>query len=172
MTWRQNFYIVKSPPWFLNQLKVKGTWFSASWWIFSVRKKSFWCIVTTISWRKIPKKQCAEHSEPNSKYSDRQIWANNFVYILWMHYWEGETFFSVFLHPPSPSVIFFLNGLNLHYSLILIHTFCHWDLVMKKFLRPFSPFRWFKKCSCQLLVKEWPLSTGKLPRRLALEQCG
>ena len=36
----------------------------------------------------------------------------------------------------------------------------------------FSPFRWFKKGSCQLLAKEWVLSTGKLPRRLAMEQCG
>ena len=31
-------------------------------------------------------------------------------------------------------------------------------------LRPFSPFRWFKKGSCQLLAKESTLSTGKLPR--------
>ena len=27
------------------------------------------------------------------------------------------------------------------------------DLIMKYFLRTFSPFRWFKKCSCQFLVK-------------------
>ena len=26
--------------------------------------------------------------------------------------------------------------------------------------------------SCQLLAKEWALGTGKLPRRLAQEQCG
>ena len=32
------------------------------------------------------------------------------------------------------------------------------DLVMKTFLRPFI-FRWFKKSSCQLLVKECTLST-------------
>ena len=31
-------------------------------------------------------------------------------------------------------------------------------LVMKKFLRPFSPFRWFKKDSCQLLAKECALT--------------
>ena len=42
----------------------------------------------------------------------------------------------------------------------------------KHFLRPFSLFRWFKKSSCQLLAKECALSTGKLPRRLAQEQCG
>ena len=35
-----------------------------------------------------------------------------------------------------------------------------------------SSFCWFKKGSCQLLAKEWALSTGKLPRRLAQEQCG
>ena len=32
--------------------------------------------------------------------------------------------------------------------------------------------RRFKKGSCQLLAKEWALSTGKLPRRLAKEQSG
>ena len=51
-------------------------------------------------------------------------------------------------------------------------TFFRGDLVMKIFLRPFSPFRWFKKCSCQLLAKGWILSTGKLSRRPAQEQCG
>ena len=51
-------------------------------------------------------------------------------------------------------------------------TFFRGDLVMKPFLRPFSLFRWFKKSSCQLLAKECALSTGKLPRRLAQEQCG
>ena len=50
-------------------------------------------------------------------------------------------------------------------------TFFRSDLVVKKILRPISPFRWFKEGSCQLLVKEWALSTGKLPRRLAQEQC-
>ena len=47
-----------------------------------------------------------------------------------------------------------------------------WCLVMKKFLRPFSPFHWFKKGSCQLLAKEYALSTCKLLRSLAQEQCG
>ena len=51
-------------------------------------------------------------------------------------------------------------------------TFFCGDLVMKIFLRPFSLFHWFKKSSCQLLAKECALSTGKLPRRLAQEQCG
>ena len=50
-------------------------------------------------------------------------------------------------------------------------TFFRGDLVMKTFLRPFSLFRWFKS-SCQLLAKECALSTGKLPGRLAQEQCG
>ena len=50
-------------------------------------------------------------------------------------------------------------------------TFFLGDLVMKKFLRPFSLFHWFKKSSCQLLAKECALSTGKLHRRLAQEQC-
>ena len=39
-------------------------------------------------------------------------------------------------------------------------TFFHGDLTIKKFLRPFPLVRWFKKCSCQLLVKECALSTG------------
>ena len=33
-------------------------------------------------------------------------------------------------------------------------TFVRWDLAMKKILRPFSPFRWFKKGCCQLLSKK------------------
>ena len=51
-------------------------------------------------------------------------------------------------------------------------TFFRGDLVMKTFLLPFSLFRWFKKSSCQLLADECALSTGKLPRWLAQEQCG
>ena len=47
-----------------------------------------------------------------------------------------------------------------------------WSLVVKVFLRPFSPCRCFKKGSCQLLAKECALNTDKLPRRLAQEQCG
>ena len=50
-------------------------------------------------------------------------------------------------------------------------TFFRGVLVMKTFLQPFSLFHLFKKSSCQLLVKECALSTGKLPRRLAQEQC-
>ena len=49
-------------------------------------------------------------------------------------------------------------------------TFFRSDLVMKKFLQPFSPFRWFKRGSGQLLA--WALSTGKLPTRLAQDQYG
>ena len=50
-------------------------------------------------------------------------------------------------------------------------TFFRGDVVIKTFLQPFSLFRWFKKSSCQLLAKVCALSTGKLPRRLAQEQC-
>ena len=51
-------------------------------------------------------------------------------------------------------------------------TFFRRDLVMKTFLRPVSLYRWFKKSSCQLPAKECALITGKLPMRLAQEQCG
>ena len=34
-------------------------------------------------------------------------------------------------------------------------TFIREDLIMKYFLRLFSPFRWFKKGSCQFLAKEY-----------------
>ena len=30
-----------------------------------------------------------------------------------------------------------------------------WRWIMKYFLRSFSPFRWFKKGSCQFLAKEY-----------------
>ena len=47
-------------------------------------------------------------------------------------------------------------------------------LIMKSFLRSFSPFRWFKKGSCQLLAKECALSTGQLLNsfKSAQEKCG
>ena len=59
---------------------------------------------------------------------------------------------------------------NCKLSLIAIHSGLH--SFVEIWSRPFSPFRCFKKGSCQLLAKEWALSTGKLPRRLAQEQCG
>ena len=34
------------------------------------------------------------------------------------------------------------------------HNILSWSLIMKFFLRSFSPFRWFKKGSCQFLAKE------------------
>ena len=46
-----------------------------------------------------------------------------------------------------------------------------WRFGHENILRPFFLFRWFKESSCQLLAKEWALNTGKLPRRLAQEQC-
>ena len=47
-------------------------------------------------------------------------------------------------------------------------------LIMKSFLPSFSTFRWFKKGSCQVLVKEWAPSTCKPPSRFkpAHEKCG
>ena len=47
-----------------------------------------------------------------------------------------------------------------------------WRFGHENIIRPFTIFRWFKMSSCQLLAKECALSTGKLPRRLAQEQCG
>ena len=64
---------------------------------------------------------------------------------------------------------------NRRFSPYVRQTFFRGVLVMKKFLRPFSPFRWFKNGNCQLLpvAKECALlSTGKLPRRFAQELCG
>ena len=47
-----------------------------------------------------------------------------------------------------------------------------WILGHEKILGPFSLFRWIKKSSFQFMAKECALNTGKLPRRLAQEQCG
>ena len=33
-------------------------------------------------------------------------------------------------------------------------------LIIKYFLRSFSPFRWFKKGGCKMLAKEWVPGTG------------
>ena len=43
-------------------------------------------------------------------------------------------------------------------------TFFRGDLVMKTFLRPFFLFRWFKKCSSQLLTKECGVYISQLIR--------
>ena len=37
-----------------------------------------------------------------------------------------------------------------------------WRLIMKYFLRSFSLFRWFKKGSCQFLVKECTILVNRL----------
>ena len=37
-----------------------------------------------------------------------------------------------------------------------------WRLIMKYFLRSFSPFRWFKKGSCQFLAKECTILVNRL----------
>ena len=42
-------------------------------------------------------------------------------------------------------------------------TFFPEALVMEVFLRPFFLFHWFKNSTCQLMAKEYTLSTGKLP---------
>ena len=40
-------------------------------------------------------------------------------------------------------------------------TFFLWDLVMKKFLWPFSTFRWFQRGSCQLCIQPLLLGDGE-----------
>ena len=37
-----------------------------------------------------------------------------------------------------------------------------WRLIMKYFLRPFSPFRWFNKGSCQFLAKDCTILVNRL----------
>ena len=83
----------------------------------------------------------------------------------------------VFLHSMPPGAVARSEASSLGMqvapsSIPTSGTFFRGDLVMKTFLRPFSLYRWFKKSSCQVLTKECALSTGKLPRRLAQEQCG
>ena len=53
-----------------------------------------------------------------------------------------------------------------------VHHILSWRLSHEKNSMAILPLRWFKKSSCQWLAKECALSTGKLPRRLAQEQCG
>ena len=81
-----------------------------------------------------------------------------------------------FFHSHEPGVVAWSEASSLGMqaapnSIPTSGTFFRGDLVMKTFLWPFSLFRWFKKSSCQLLAKKCALSTGKLPRRLAQEQC-
>ena len=71
-----------------------------------------------------------------------------------------------------PRLICFFAGRTVTLLVLSCRASFHGDLVMKKCLRPFSRFRRFKKSNCQLQAKECALSTGKLPRRFAQEQCG
>ena len=48
-------------------------------------------------------------------------------------------------------------------SILASGTFLRENLVIKKFLPPFFLFRWFKRSICQLMAKEYALSTGNLP---------
>ena len=85
-------------------------------------------------------------------------------------YIKSETYY---IHEPGAvarSEVCPLGMLAAPSSIPMSGTFFWGDLVMKKFLWPFCLIRWFKKSSCQLLVKECALSTVKLPTRLA--QCG
>ena len=45
-------------------------------------------------------------------------------------------------------------------SILWTGTILSLRLIMKSFLQWFSPFRWIKKGSCQLLAQEWAQSTG------------
>ena len=58
------------------------------------------------------------------------------------------------VQPPPRSATFFRGdwSWNIFYGHSLPST--AWRLIMKYFLRSFSPFRWFKKGSCQFLAKE------------------
>ena len=99
-----------------------------------------------------------------SKFSDRQVWEN-----------------SVDPDQTAPSTLFAMTEcassigstsawhasgpeFDPHLRHILSYRLGHENI--------FSLFRRFKKSSCQLPAKECALSTGKLPRRLAQEQCG
>ena len=48
---------------------------------------------------------------------------------------------------PSTTTLFYLTPTE-------VGNILSWRLIMKYFLRSFSPFRWFKKGSCQFLAKE------------------
>ena len=89
---------------------------------------------------------------------------------FWWKFWTGP-----FLKGPGAVARSEANPFGMQAvpsSIPTSSTFFRGDLIMKTFLRPFSLFRWFKKSSCQLPAKECALSTGKLPGRLAQEQCG
>ena len=96
---------------------------------------------------------------------------------IWISFWSRPRFHACYLHLYVLGAVAWSEASSLGMqaapsSILPSGTFFRGDLVMKTFLRPFSLFCWFKKSSCQLLAKECALNTGKLPRRLAQEQCG
>ena len=143
---------------------------------------------TTISWPKIPPKihvlntvnrtvdqdqHCAAGASDFQRFTEHKASGAKQINLSF----KSDSSLSPWPDPPRPGAVARSEACSLGMqaapsSIPTSGTFFRGDLAMKTFLRPFSLFRWFKKSSCQLLAKECALSTGKLPRRLAQEQCG
>ena len=139
---------------------------------------SFYCTYSVV-------KSLSIHlSSDGLKYSNQTFCSKLYSYVANTDYCDRQKGNSLNIFRPGAVARSEACSLGMHAapsSIPTSGTFFRGDLVMKTFLRPFSLFRWFKKSSCQLLAKEcklqgWlvvlRLSTDKLPRRLAQEQCG
>ena len=94
-----------------------------------------------------------------SEYSDRQDWAKQCrrrsdaaEYGIWSGFVLSAThsrprWLSWMRHPTGDQEVAGSTPAE-------VGNILSWRLIMKYFLRSFSPFRWFKKGSCQFLEKE------------------
>ena len=87
-----------------------------------------------------------------------------FLFLLFLHFHSCSSFFPV----PLFYLLYYLSSPSLWETTqndpgdqevagstpAEVSNILSWRLIMKYFLRSFSPFRWFKRGSCQFLAKE------------------
>ena len=89
-----------------------------------------------------------------------EIWKKISVFFFSQNFLFLEVKFSVYLNRCVFVMCSFGYASDVIRRLRVRHpprsaTFFRGDLIMKYFLRSFSPFRWLKRSRCQFLAKEW-----------------
>ena len=70
---------------------------------------------------------------------------------------QGYILIYILKHITMPKFLWYKHGIKHKLTAAFsaeVGNILSWRLIMKYFLRSFSPFRWFKKGSCQFLAKE------------------
>ena len=98
------------------------------------------------------------------KIMGRTIWPDEFdvniIYHYYFLFYSNELFFLKWWWKKKPASVAHLDAGPTGDQEVAgstpaeVGNILSWRLIMKYFLRSFSPFRWFKKGSCQFLAKE------------------